>query len=84
MTKSFYTSITGRLVRKATNDSQCLRNNMADKKGEPHITIDEHFLYILHATKQEEGNYMCTVNDIKSREYFVTVVSMAKILNQGL
>lgn len=56
---------------------------MADKKGEPHITIDEHFLYILHATKREEGNYMCTVNDIKSREYFVTVVSMAKILNQG-
>lgn len=57
---------------------------MAEKKGEPNIYIDAYnSLYILHASKKEEGTYSCTVNGIKTREYFVTVVSMAKILNQG-
>ncbi|XP_028160695.1 uncharacterized protein LOC114353072 [Ostrinia furnacalis] len=59
------------------------RNNMADKREEPHITIDLFdTLYILHATKNEEGNYTCTIDNVKAREYSIKVVSMAKMLNQ--
>lgn len=57
---------------------------MANKKEEPHITIDSlDTLYILYATKNEEGNYTCTVDNVKACEYFIKVVSMAKMLNQG-
>ncbi|CAH0397545.1 unnamed protein product [Chilo suppressalis] len=58
------------------------RNNMANKE-EPHLTIDIYnTLYILRATRGEEGNYYCTMNNIKIRKYTIKIVSMAKIHNQ--
>lgn len=57
---------------------------MADTENEPHLTIDSYnSLYILHATKNEEGIYTCFVDDKKVQKYSLRIVSKSKLLNDG-
>lgn len=57
---------------------------MAQSEEEPHITIDSYnSLYILHATKNEEGAYSCTVDGKKMQIFNVQVVAKSKLLNDG-
>ncbi|XP_013135154.1 PREDICTED: uncharacterized protein LOC106100709 isoform X1 [Papilio polytes] len=59
------------------------RNNMAETEKEPHLTIDAYnSLYILQATKEEEGIYTCYVDGKPYQSYCVKVVSKSKLLNQ--
>lgn len=60
------------------------RNNMAETEDEPHLTIDSYnSLYILHATKNEEGVYTCFVDNKKVQYYTLRIVSKSKLLNDG-
>lgn len=57
---------------------------MAESEEEPHITIDSsNSLYLLHATKFEEGIYSCTVNGVKMQKTVIKVVAKYKLLNDG-
>ncbi|KPJ01884.1 hypothetical protein RR46_05093 [Papilio xuthus] len=58
---------------------------MAETEKEPHLTIDAYnSLYILQATKEEEGVYTCYVDGKPYQSYCVKVVSKSKLLNQVL
>lgn len=58
---------------------------MAESEDEPHLTIDSYnSLYILHATKNEEGIYACVVDDKKMQNFTIRIVSKSKLLNDGI
>lgn len=57
---------------------------MAESDDEPHLTIDSYnSLYILYATKNEEGVYTCFADDKKMQNYTIKIVSKSKLLNDG-
>ncbi|XP_073967429.1 uncharacterized protein [Choristoneura fumiferana] len=59
------------------------RNNMAESMNEPHLTIDAYnALYILHATKTDEGVYSCIVDGKTIQNFSVKVDPKYRFLNQ--
>ncbi|XP_075972103.1 uncharacterized protein LOC142973955 isoform X2 [Anticarsia gemmatalis] len=59
------------------------RNILNKREDEPHISIDaNNSLHILHITKNEEGNYTCSMNGKQIKQIEVRVVSKSKLLNQ--
>ncbi|XP_052737979.1 uncharacterized protein LOC128198036 [Bicyclus anynana] len=59
------------------------RNNMGSGEEEPHLTIDAYnSLYILHATKREEGTYTCIVDGHNMQKSVVIIVSKSRFLNE--
>ncbi|XP_038213265.1 uncharacterized protein LOC119833350 [Zerene cesonia] len=59
------------------------RNNLGSTEDEPHIAIDSrNSLYILHASKREEGTYVCFIDGERKQSYKIKVVSMSRLLNQ--
>lgn len=62
----------------------CVRNIFSRREDEPHISIDaSNSLHILHISKNEEGNYTCSINGRKVKQFELKVVSKSKLLNQG-
>lgn len=58
---------------------------MAQSVNEPHLTIDAYnALYILHATKTNEGVYSCIVDGKTIQNFSVKVDPKYKFLNQGI
>lgn len=57
---------------------------MANSEVEPHITIDSYnSVFILNASKYEEGIYKCTIGGENLQVYEVKIISKSNLINQG-
>lgn len=61
------------------------RSILNTREEEPRISIDaNNSLHILRISKNEEGNYTCSINGKNVKQFEVKVVSKSKLLNQGI